>query len=568
MTLPKYSYGQLGYAIALLAIFLVTFAAHYTYLPMLGLYEDDYWAIGPNLGRPISDLWPMLQHHFQAWPTGRPLNHFLPIALTSVGSALGGLQGVYVLSYLWLCLNCVLVWKIARHLLSPRAALVATLCYALFPADSTRILLVHAAHVQGAMTFMLLGACLWLRNGPARYFAYPVAALSLLSYETAFLPFALLPLVAVGPRKIVVRTWVVHILLCMAIVGTVAAMRFHTGDQRVFEATASTSQTIYRAFTSLWIGPATSASRFILAAVEGYRNLDIMLFIIWPLAGLIGGIAWYVSSSIRQPDTEKQEIWPAWLRSRNQEEGLPTWWIAVFGAAAWSFSYFLTLTNYPPNQTVGRLTSTHVAAAFGASIAVAALAQLIFASRQRISRLFTALLCVCFLGIISYQLQIQRGYVFSWEQQRKFWHQVVEKSPEVGPGWTVIVQGPPAPESPVIGTNSWADLNVFAQIFGNIFANDAPLFAHFGVVNPATLELHRDSEGFLWRPKFWGGPVVRLDPNRLVLFRSDGQSLTRVSALDTPAGAIISSAPIPSELRHKWPDTPTARILFPEEFLP
>ena len=66
---------------------------------------------------------------------------------------------------------------------------VASLVYLLFPADTTRILLVHTAHIQEAMTFLLLGIWMWLRGGWTRVLSYPVATLCLLSYETTLLPF-------------------------------------------------------------------------------------------------------------------------------------------------------------------------------------------------------------------------------------------------------------------------------------------------------------------------------------------------------------------------------------------
>jgi len=80
------------------AVAITAFVAHFWRITSLGLYEDDYFAIAPNLGMPISGLWRLLIFFFQIWPQGRPLNHFLPAALASVGSSFGGLEGVYAVA--------------------------------------------------------------------------------------------------------------------------------------------------------------------------------------------------------------------------------------------------------------------------------------------------------------------------------------------------------------------------------------------------------------------------------------------------------------------------------------
>jgi hypothetical protein len=263
---------------SLLPLFLVAvtaFLAHFARFPEFGLYGDDYWSIAPHLNGPIKNLWGLLVWDFQYWPTGRPLNHFLPAALSIVGSSIGGLDGIYVLAAAWLALNGGSVFLIVRRILSNRAAVVAALVYVLFPAVSTKMWLVHAAHVEGAMTFLLLGIWLWLKGGRYRTASYPTAMLALLSYETAFLPFLAVPLLWASDRRTTIRTWTFHLLLCAAIVASIAAIRLSTGDERAAEAVHQTGETVYRMATSLFIGPLTSGGSFFFAPITGWRHLDV-----------------------------------------------------------------------------------------------------------------------------------------------------------------------------------------------------------------------------------------------------------------------------------------------------
>ena len=290
---------------SLLPLFLVAvtaFLAHFARFPEFGLYGDDYWSIAPHLDGPIKNLWGLLVWDFQYWPTGRPLNHFLPAALSIVGSSIGGLEGIYVLAAAWLALNGGLVFLIVRRIMSDRAAIVAALVYVLFPADSTKMLLTHAAHVEGAMTFLLLGIWLWLKGGRYRTASYPTAALALLSYETAFLPFLAVPLLWASDRRTTIRTWTFHVFLCVAVVASIAAIRLSTGDARAAEAVHHTGQTAYRMATSLFIGPLTSARSFFVAPITGWRHLDAFA----ALAGvlIITGLSavWWVRPITRRDD--------------------------------------------------------------------------------------------------------------------------------------------------------------------------------------------------------------------------------------------------------------------------
>lgn len=556
---------------AVLLVALTVLAAHFARLPQFGLYEDDYWGIAPHLHEPLGRLWDRLLSNFTHWPTGRPLNHFLPAALGSLGSRLGGLRGVYAVAAAWLALNGALVYLILRQITSEVGAVVAALAYVVFPADSTKILLLHAAHVQGAMTFLLVGILLWMRGGTTRLASYPVAALALLSYETAFLPFLVLPLIRASDRRATLRTWTVHLIACAAILTVIAVVRLRTGDVRAIEAAHETGRSAHRILTSLIIGPRTSGRMLFAAVATGWRRIDLYA----ALACVLTVLGFLTVARRARPagsplSSGVAARWPAWLAPETDRPySIPWWWLLASALVAWSASYALTLSDfsYPPTQTVGRLTSTHVAAAWPVCLMVAALYEGARRWGRAGARTATVAFAVWLASMVAYHHFIQREYARTWTMEKAFWRQVMTLAPEAGPGWTVIVDGVQAEASTVICANSWADYHVFRLIFTPGLEAGGAAFSHLGYLGgPSVVRFQRVDDRVEWRPRYWGGPIERIDEERLVLLRDDHGILHRVREIQTPAGPLTAPDSPPVASRAVWPSTPVARLLFPDRY--
>jgi hypothetical protein len=244
---------------------------------------------------------------------------------------------------------------------------------------------------------------------------------------------------------------------------------------------------------------------------------------------------------------------------------LPAWRLLIAGLLTWSLAYALTLTNYPPTQEVGRLTSTHVAAAWPVALVVAAIFDLLRGATRWRGRLVVLVTVAWMAALVGYQHVLQRGYVQAWGEQRHFWKTLTLASPDVGPGWSVVLTGPPRDPTPVIFANAWSDHHAHRQIYRSGMAPSTTWFAHLGRLGEQ-VGFERSGEAWRWRPEFWGGPWVELDRTRLALFEDDHGSLRRVEAIETPAGTLRTLAPLPTTARTSWPDTPVSRLLFPEAF--
>jgi hypothetical protein len=233
---------------------------------------------------------------------------------------------------------------------------------------------------------------------------------------------------------------------------------------------------------------------------------------------------------------------------------------------SWSGSYALTLTNYPPTQTLGRLTSTHTAAAWGVAILIGAgyawLAVRPWVATVRWTLAGAGL--IYFVGALSYDQWIQREYARSWSLQRNFWRQVIDLSPEADGGYSILVTGTKFPSSAAILTNSWADHLVCLGLFDDRTNPDPIGFAHLAHLgrNGVKVRFRRDGDTIRWNPEFWNGSESTLNPRKLILLSSDGSTLRRITELPTTVG-ILRAPPLPSNLMAKPRKSALGKIMFP-----
>jgi hypothetical protein len=525
-----------------LLIAATVFLAHFLRFRAYGLYEDDYWSIARCFDMTWKDLMDQASYCMKYWPTGRPLNHLLPASFAFAGVRLGGVEAMYLIASLGLTLNSFLVYLLARRCWLPfLPALATALVYVLFPADTTRQLLIHVSHVQGAMTFLFLALLLWLQGGWLRWLAYPLASLCLMSYETAFLPFLAVPLLRLGEEpRINWRSWILHGVACGLVLAIIGIIRMRIGDSRASEAMGKPMESIWRCVSSLFLGPATGFRAFGNAFIEGLRFITPWIVL---QAGVLLACLGYLL--FKQKGTSPHD------------SSLPkqaTLWLAGAAGLTWAGSYALTLVNYPPTQIVGRFTSTHVAAAWPASLFFGCLIHLATLHGNRLLRggVLSAL-SLCFALLLSYAAHIQGEYVKAWDVQKDFWRQVLSQAPDTEADCAIIVNGSVSPLfTPVIAANSWADYHACSHLFGGNFNGKAPQFGHLGVLGPL-LGLKKAESGFEWRPQFWTQETIHIDPTKLILFNSTLGVLQRVPSINTPAGKLESTRPIPPAQPHAQP---------------
>jgi len=462
------------------------------------------------------------------WPQGRPLNHFMPPIFGYIGNLLGGLDALYLLASIWLGFNSWLIFILSNKWLGVMPSIVAAMSYILFPSDEIRQLLHAAAHVQGAMTFSLLGLIVWMRRSNIRYLSYPVATLCLLSYELTFLPFLVAPLFGRGiDKNNEKKIWIEHLLICGAIITTIGIIRMRLGDTRAISAVAAPSVMFQRALYSTVIGPITDIKAYYTAFQYAKFSISSISVIVSTMLIL----CLYFISKINDNCSNNRLI-----KISNKR-------LFFASIIAWSSSYALTLVNYPPIQIIGRMSSTHVAAALPFSIFMGFCYSILTSKGNILKQITIICYCITFIILISYSIFIQIGFSNSTNVQKKFWQNILALAPDTEINTSIIVAGTPEPENTphVILANSWADFYACRALFNQSSDLDdlkSVKFGHLGI-NPELWDFKIiGSEIVMWRPKFWTQDYEEIIPSKLILISSQKGELTRV---DTLTFSVINS---------------------------
>ena len=486
----------------------------YIRVPDYGFYEDDYWAIVPFFKAPIPQLWNNTVYEFHVWSQGRPLNHSVPMWFSRIGYSLGGVQGIYFLGFCIQSLNTFLLYLLLRKWLDHWSAILGGCLLVLLPADTTHIFLEHSAQLHTSVTYLLLGLLIirtrfWL-------LAYPVAALSLLSYETPFLPFIVFPLFFVD-RKKRISQWLTHLVICGAVLLAVFGIRLSLSESRASAVVSQPGDTLWRMISSLWIGPETSLKTLVKASLEAPHAQAPFAFL---FAGLGVILLLFAQGVVRETGGTSL----ATTRSKC---------ITLFfaGLACWIFSYVFTLTNYPPTQLAGRMTSTHLAAVFGLTCAFAAATAYLRSFQDiRIKAGATGIVTLLVAILILYGFRIQSGFAAAWQQERQFWGRVIQLCPDITQKTRIILVGTEPRQNEYILSNSWADPLVLTDIFS---WQPGPLFIYYNGI-AAAADIRYENGQVTWKPIFWGNQRETLELDDVIILKDDGEEMTRVSELEIP----------------------------------
>jgi hypothetical protein len=524
--------GSLVVAAVLAALVFVTVGMR---VMEVGFYEDDFVFVTPWLDRGWEELRDWIEFAFVTWPQGRPLNHSLPQVLGFLGGAAPVPQGVHLIGLAGLLLNSFLVYRVLSRLFGPVAALLGASFYVLFPADTTRLLPIHMAEVQGGMTIALTGALMYLRGGGFRVASYAVAACSLLAYETTYLPFVFVPLALrwTSRRELWHRLrW--HATAVGTTLALFAAVRLALREERLVLAGAEPLPMLWRAVTAPLIGAVVSGGRCILAPFEALGQAPGLAW----LSAAVGALAlasgvWLLSRArSAQRDSQSAQASPGEPAHR-----------LFFGFAAVLGSYLLTFINYPPTFQFGRLTLVHSAAAFGASVLFAGVVDWLGSRGSAVARRAALPVTLAYLfGIGLFAGVIQEQYVRAWDLERRFWSSVVRECPDVGSGTAIFVTGEPPRQEKAIASFEWADSLVPAQLYD--VASPPPNLVVWEVMGK-NMGIKREGGVLSWSPRFWKEKRIPLDLDNVIVLEFAGSGVRRIDEWVVPgAGTTLQSKPL------------------------
>lgn len=521
-----------------LCVAIVIWLAHFTLFRRFGFYEDDYYCYVRTLDWHWPQMWAWIKLCFHDWPHGRPLGWTLMSLLPWSAYKVGGLHAPFVFGYLIVTANALLMLRLLERTCSQPVPIIGALAFALFPADTTRAILIHNMLLQPAMFMALLSAHAWLSR---RYVvAYAMAALVLTTYESAILPVMLIPLLGARWNWQTLRRLILHGAATVAVLGALLAIRMKMGEGRVAEAKGD-PELLYKVVTGFWIGARTSVWSYfdrvsLIDTVKDDRNWS---FVPWLVLALTG---WHV--------------WTAMLAARcDADRGIDrilTWGeigrTAVVAALMLLISYTMSFTHYPPDNTYGRMTSVHLAASVGAAIFIATLASaLVLAlNRVRLDWVVALVLAVWFADLSQFGVSVQRGLATSVRDQRTFWTSVLRLCPDMTAGTVIILDDQILPNTWYAPTSSWADVLVLPTLFR--FPTDAtpPMFVSRGG------EEWRDKvewrgERLYWKNAYFGfNNAMELPQRNVILLRQKFLEFSRETGAIRVQGRPLELKPMPT----------------------
>ncbi len=419
-----------GWIVPVLALSAITWITRYWHFRGFGLYEDDHYRISATIGYSWQRLYTLLEQLAkQEFRFHRLVHELLIYALSGVSGLIGGIDVMYIVGFGVLALNAVLLYAVWRKLgLGRTASLAGGLVYCLHAADVSQVFLTHAFGTHPAVTVILIGALFYLSGRRVEGILCAVPALFI--YESFYLLFLAIPLLAVARKDISWKRAGIHWGFIAAGFVAVASLRLHYGDNRTTEAAGKIESLLPQ---MIW---------------DALRSPYWCLRLTWERAAAaagdittIRGLAFLAGFAI-----VAGALWWAWQRDRREADRLR---FASWTGILWLtlVAVLLTLLSYPllfdlgPAQAQGRASRVHMAAVVGLSLLAATFlhaAQTKFRRSGMEATIGITAACAGFL--VLHGFRVQDGYVESWAMQRAFWTDIVRGSPDIDEGTLILVQ--------------------------------------------------------------------------------------------------------------------------------
>ncbi len=456
---------------------ILVFIAHYWNFRQFGLYEDDY-----IVSDGMSFTWAQIRANFIASIVSfeRPVGFFTITFIPYLSAKAGGLGLLHLIGFLIVWLNAALVFLLIRNRFSQTNALLGAIIFVLFPGDTTKGLLIHALHLQQSLAYLLLACICYVKN--KKTLSYALVILSLLTYESAILPFFAVPLLAYKWDKAIIKKIVIHLVVMMVILAVYTAIRLYVGDGRMVTMAGSPTDTAVRILSSMILGPAVSGLTFVIRPVTalrdffstglsgyGYYGMTIILLVLaWSLLRLKSvskPIAYTAQNAVLKMSSSIATLKIDF--SIMSEEIVKTSKLALIGLIVVIISYALAFTHFPPIAITGRATSVHLASTIGWSFLGSGLLGLALQfGEMHGKRNATAIIIAIYFSLLAlFHLKVQDDYVKSWKMQREFWREVVKLSPDMTEKTIIFFDKKGLIETSYIQTFSWAVPVTLEQIY-------------------------------------------------------------------------------------------------------
>ena len=415
----------IGEGVVFLLLAATIWIAHYWHVLSFGLYEDDWFRIGRIVHASSRELWEIL---LEGGGQGRPLHDGFIYVFSYLGMKLGGLAAVYGIGYAIAVSNAMLFYLLLKRLSDqPVFWWSGALVFALFPADSTDVLLTHSLGIQPSLLLLLGAFHAYLSD--RIFWAYLLSLLTLFCYETFFPVFFVAPLLKQisrpkGTKR--ARLFPHAVIMVLIFLSVILLRKLVLGGMGV-AGQLGISEVVAMAAHQMLIGSMVSM------AMLFYRPVQALLLASGPM--ILGMLLFCLALTLALALRRSSDHDGLWVRFPDQRK------LAVAGLCMLLLVYPLTFT-VPASMISGRESRVHAAAVVGASILVACAITALWsiAGKRHFGRLarFCTATYLCLL--VGFGWVVQADYVTSWQYQQAFWRDVVRLCPDLSDGSVVVVE--------------------------------------------------------------------------------------------------------------------------------
>lgn len=477
----------------------LTWFSYFFYCSQFGLYEDDYFFVGHSINQSFNLQWLAFKNEFVNFIQGRPVGFFILRFATYILYSVGGLWTCYLGALAIISLNSILFFNILKSRFPERVAFFGALAFMLFPADTSKMLLIHAYTLQVSLLTMLLSYHFYYKRNFV--LSYICVLLSLLNYESAILPCLLMPIFYSNDNfKNAFRKLLINSVIFIAIIAVIFFVRKSIGESRVSSMEYST--VIDLTIKSLYEGP--------FAVLRSFYLVPIITFLNWSNTFPFVSISFALISGFYYKYRNRIDL-------NNQENNILKSILLCFLYLI--SSYLLSFTHYPPTTLIGRLTSVHLSATFGGSLLIGLICSLIVSSfkSNKYIRGSLVFLSIFYFSLLSgYGSVIQFDLKDSWANQKKFWTKVIKECHDLKENSLVFVINHEMQPNYFVETYSWTEPMIPSLIFK---------FPSHWKTSPKLISVDKDwislvkndtINGYYWEPENY----FLFDGNKKNLFRN------------------------------------------------
>lgn len=430
-----------------------------------GLYEDDLTIIPRAVLMSFSELFRYIWSYiYHLYGHGRPLSDSLIYLFSNLGWRLDELKSIYVIGYLFTLVNIVLFYFLIRRVSNRNIALFAGVFYILYSADTTQAFLTHSLGAQPSIMLVLLALHAYLSN--RKIIAYILAAIILFSYESPFLVFLGAPLLNKNWGRPIIKKFIIHAAILLAMLVAVYILRMAVGEGRVEGLT--TLQLLTIPITHSVIGPVVSLGTYLYRPIQAIRAAGTSMIIAFVLSAVVFFLVFYLIKWNTKVDIKELasslRLRAKWNQITEETQNLGKLFLAGMVMLIGAYPLTFTVRAYAIS---GRDTRVHLAGVMGAAIVVAcAIAFMYNIIRHKKAGWVLSLgISVWAALLVSYGFMIQRDYRLGWQYQREFWTEMTQLVPDAGPDTVILVDPEGLRDVRQIGANTWNLPRILNQLY-------------------------------------------------------------------------------------------------------